>query len=228
MTANALIFQFPSILCSMGSVESKPGAHREAKETATLPFSELSDEDLVVHMQSGDDTRAFDELVRRHQGMIVGILYHFCPHKAELEDLAQETFIKAYRKIDQWKPSGTFVHWLKRIAYNTGYDYFRSNRRNPIRLAEKEGEKADNYLEQIPQAEQAVQETENTELVQKILSHLPPDDRMILTLQYLKEFSITEIADQMGWSESKIKVRSFRAKKKLKKVLERYEIGSDI
>jgi len=225
MSFNALIFAIPRFISILLTVETPD---RKQRQCNPVSLSELQDEELVNHLKHSNDTRAFDELVRRHQSTILNVLYHFCPYHSELEDLAQEAFIKAYRKIDQWSPSGEFIHWLKRIAYNTGYDYFRKNKRNPIRLADTKKDEENEYqLERIVDNNDNIQESENTELVQKILSHLAADDRMLLTLQYLKELSIAEIADQMGWTESKTKVRSFRAKKKLKKVLERYEIQAD-
>ncbi len=88
------------------------------------------DEDLVRASLDGD-LNAFDEVVRRHQSMITRCLYRFCPYQADLEDLVQETFVKAFRKLNSWQATAPFENWLRKIAYNTGYDYFRKNSQQP-------------------------------------------------------------------------------------------------
>lgn len=184
-----------------------------------------TDRKLVDRAREGD-LRAFDQIVTRHQGMISRCLFRFCPHQADLEDLVQDTFIKAYRKLNLWKPTAPFENWLRRIAYNTGHDYFRRCKRTPVALASRAG-KGFAYEQEFPEEKQHDHryQYQITEQVQYLLSHLPADDRHLLTLQYLEERSLAEVAEITGWSLSKTKVKSFRAKKKLRKYLTRYEIS---
>lgn len=186
-------------------------------------FSTLNDADLVSKTQN-DNLAAFDELVRRHQQMITRSLFRFCPHQSELEDLVQETFIKAFRKIHTWKPSAPFDHWLRKIAFNTGHDYFRRNGRNPVAIADKMGEANEISLSNLEAKTDEYNNMQNTEHVQLLLSELSPDDRLLITLQYLEELSLAEIGKQIGWSLAKTKVKSFRARKKLKQILIRHGI----
>ncbi len=182
------------------------------------------DQKLVDRAREGD-LRAFDQIVIRHQGMISRCLFRFCPHQADLEDLVQETFIKAYRKLHLWKPTAPFENWLRRIAYNTGHDYFRRCKRTPVTLASR-ARRANAYEQELPEDRHDLRyQYQITEQVQFLLSHLPGDDRLLLTLQYLEDRSLAEVAEITGWSLSKTKVKSFRAKKKLRKYLTRYEIS---
>jgi RNA polymerase sigma-70 factor, ECF subfamily len=178
----------------------------------------VTDHDLVARAREGD-LSAFDLLVVKHQGMISRCLFRFCPHQSDLEDLVQDTFIKAYRKLHLWKPTAPFENWLRRIAYNTGHDYFRRSKRT---LGQESNELE---LERIEDRTDIQQEYQVTEQVQQLLSELPADDRLLLTMHYLEERPLAEVAEAIGWSLSKTKVKSFRAKKKLRKLLNRYDIS---
>lgn len=184
----------------------------------------VTDKELVERARDGD-LSSFDELVLRHQGMISRCLFRFCPHQADLEDLVQDSFIKAFRKLHLWKPTAPFEHWLRRIAYNTGHDYFRRSKRTPVALASRGGESNELELERLADRTNIQEEYQITEQVQQLLSELPADDRLLLTMHYLEERPLAEVAEATGWSLSKTKVKSFRAKKKLRKLLNRYDIS---
>lgn len=178
----------------------------------------LSDQDLVEASLEGD-LGAFDEIVRRHQSMITRCLFRFCPYQADLEDLVQDTFIKSFRKLSSWQATAPFENWLRKIAYNTGYDYFRKNSRNPAAISTNNTEESELALERLSEKSDQRRDYEMTEQAQKALALLREEDRYLLTLQYLEDLSLAEIAAQMGWGLSKTKVKSFRARKKLKQLL---------
>ena len=183
-----------------------------------------TDKQLVERAREGD-LSAFDALVVKHQGMISRCLFRFCPHQSDLEDLVQDTFIKAYRKLHLWKPTAPFENWLRRIAYNTGHDYFRRSKRSAVSLASPGQESNELELQRLEDRTDIQQEYQVTEQVQQLLSELPADDRLLLTMHYLEERPLAEVAEATGWSLSKTKVKSFRAKKKLRKLLNRYDIS---
>lgn len=187
-------------------------------------YSNDDDSDLVSQARDGD-TSAFDELVRRYQDNITGLLFRFCPHRSDLEDMVQETMIKAYRNLDKWKQTAPFANWLKKIAVNTGYDYFRKKSRQPVSIADKSVEANEIALEQLEDRAEAKRRSPYTEEVQRLLATLPADDRTVLTLQYLHDMPLQEIAEQMDWGLSKTKIKSFRAKRKLKEKLKHYGIS---
>ncbi|MEM9158329.1 MAG: sigma-70 family RNA polymerase sigma factor [Verrucomicrobiota bacterium] len=180
---------------------------------------ESSEDEYLVGETSRGDLNAFDEIVRRHQTMITRCLFRFCPHQSDLEDLVQETFLKAYRKIDSWQATAPFENWLRKIAYNTGYDFYRKNSRNPASISKNNAEENENTLARLAEPETHRREYEMSEQAHRALALLNAEERMLLTLQYLEETPLQEIADQMGWGLSKNKVKSFRARKKLKKLL---------
>ncbi|MFT4588362.1 MAG: RNA polymerase sigma-70 factor (ECF subfamily) [Candidatus Binatia bacterium] len=199
------------------------GAKRIYAESVT-DYTNDDDSELVAQARDGD-TSAFDELVRRHQDNITGLLFRFCPHRSDLEDMVQETMIKAFRNLDKWKQSAPFANWLKKIAVNTGYDYFRKKSRQPVSIADKSVEANEIALEQLEDRAEAKRRSPYTEEVQRLLSTLPADDRTVLTLQYLHDMPLQEIAEQMNWGLSKTKIKSFRAKRKLKAKLKIYGIS---
>ena len=180
---------------------------------------------VLVNETLKGDLSAFDKLVRRYQGMVTKSLFRFCPQRSDLEDLVQETMIKAYRKLNTWKPSAPFEYWIRRIAINTGHDYFRRAARNPIAIAHKAGDANERVLNDFTDNKDPYTDYQYTERIQYLLAGLSPDDRTLLTLQYLEEMKLVDIADNLGWSLSKTKVKSHRARKKLKKLLTKHEIS---
>ena len=185
---------------------------------ATSPFEPPPDDDLVhVRRAQAGDLDAFDELVRRHQSVITAMLHRFASNRADLEDMVQETFVRAWRSLGGWKPDKPFVHWLKRIAANMGLEFCRKHQRTPFaRLVERDDEH--DPLENLPHtpAQRDLGEA------QFILSHLPPDDRALLTLLHLEEMPLAEIATHFGWSRVKAKVKAFRARQRLKSLLHQH------
>ncbi len=201
------------------------GIARERRQTQPVAdYAQYEDAELVASARAGD-LSAFDEIVRRHQDNITGLLFRFCPHRSDLEDLVQETMIKAFKNLAKWKENAPFENWLKKIAVNTGYDYFRKKSRQPASLADKSAEANEIALEQLEDRAEARRRSPYTEEVHRLLATLPPDDRTVLTLQYLHDMPLQEIAEQMDWGLSKTKIKSFRAKRKLKEKLKTYGIS---
>lgn len=180
----------------------------------------ISDEALALSAQGGD-LDAFDEIVRRHQKRLWSFLFKFCPHQSELEDLVQSAFIKAYKNIDKWRPSGSFKAWLMRLAVNIGYDHYRKRKNEPISIAQRgEGQTELDPFESLAGREENESSHPNADLIEQMLLKLKPEDRLIVTLQYYEGLSLPEIAEQMGWSLSNAKIKSHRARRKLEKVME--------
>ncbi|MBT5926630.1 MAG: sigma-70 family RNA polymerase sigma factor [Verrucomicrobia bacterium] len=162
-----------------------------AARVADKQMETASDEALAQEAQSGS-LDAYDEIVRRYQERIWSFLFKFCPHQSELEDLAQDTFIKAYQNLHQWKPNGTFKSWLMRLAVNTGYDYYRKRRNEPLTIAQKTAKdtEADPLEILTHQVEETKEEHPASEMVELILLKLNPEDRLVITLQYFDRKSL--------------------------------------
>lgn len=172
-----------------------------------------TDERLVEATLSGDD-EAFTELVRRYKRKVFTIVARHVRNNYELDDICQEIFIKVYRHLGRYRGDAPFEHWVSKIAIHACYDAFRKGRR----------EQGDVSLEDVsfsleaPIGE-AIHSDEAWEMLKHGLAKLRPEDRLVITLMHLEEKSIREIAALTGWSESKVKVRAFRARKELKRNL---------
>jgi RNA polymerase sigma-70 factor (ECF subfamily) len=176
----------------------------------TAPGHEPSDERLVADTLAGDD-EAFAALVGRHKSRVFGIAGRFARHDQELDDVAQEVFIKAYRNLARYRGDAPFEHWLSRIAIRSCYDLLRKTRRERECLP-LEG--IDARAAADGDARQAA------ELVAWAMGKLGAEERLVITLLELQERSVREIAELTGWSESNVKVRAHRARARLKTILE--------
>lgn len=173
---------------------------------------------MHVRRAQAGDMDAFDELIRNHQSIITAMLHRFASNRADIEDMVQESFVRAWRALGGWKPDKPFLHWLKRIATNVGLDYCRKHQRTPFaRLAARDD--AHDPLENIADNDTGPKSRRDLDEAQFILSHLPPDDRALLTLLHLQEMPLAEIAAHFGWSRVKAKVKAFRARQRLKSIL---------
>lgn len=182
---------------------------------ATNQTEPTPDDDLVlVRRAQAGDLDAFDEIMLRHQSVITAMLHRFAGNRADLEDMVQETFVRAWRSLGSWQPDKPFVHWLKRIAANMGLEFCRKHQRTPFSRLVESDEKHD-LLENIADSPAQRDLSE----ARFVLSHLPPEDRALLTLLHLEEMPLAEIATHFGWSRVKAKVKAFRARQRLKSIL---------
>lgn len=175
------------------------------------------DSDLVRSAIAGDD-EAFSELVRRHKGTALRTAARFARNHAELEDLGQETFLRAYRDLRSFRGDAPFGHWLSRITVRVCYDALRKRRREEkdVSLEVLASPVADPSTENGPSAQHARM------ILERGMSRLKPEDRLVITLFELEDRSAREVAELTGWSESRVKVRAFRARQALKR-----SIGGD-
>ena len=178
--------------------------------------SDPADERLVKAALAGDD-EAFVQLVRRYKRKVFALAARFSRDRDELDDICQEVFIKVYENLGKFRNDAPFEHWLARISTRTCYDALRKRKKENI-LVPWESihyELADSASVATEAAEQA------RDLLERGLARLLPAERLVITLLELEEKSVREIAGMTGWSETNVKVRAFRARQKLKRLLER-------
>jgi RNA polymerase sigma-70 factor (ECF subfamily) len=180
----------------------------------TAPEEMPTDERLVKAVLSADD-EAFTELVRRHKRKVFTIVARFVRNTGELDDVCQEIFIKVYQNLRKYRGDAPLEHWVSKIAVNACYDALRRQRRrgNEVPLEDVAFSLRDPACEELPG-------DEAREILKHALAELRPEDRLVITLLNLEEKSIREISALTGWSEAKVKVRAFRARKELKRILE--------
>jgi RNA polymerase sigma-70 factor (ECF subfamily) len=177
--------------------------------------AERSDEQLVQGALGGDE-HAFAELARRHKARVFGLVSRFARDGHELEDICQDVFIQAFLKLRQYRQDSPFGHWLLRIATNKCYDHLRKRRRAGL------PESIDVMLEagQEPCTPTPPAPHPHLERLHAALAQLAPKERLVITLLELEDRSVAEIAGLTGWSASNVKVRAFRARAALRKILE--------
>lgn len=185
-----------------------------------------SDDALIERTLTGDES-AFEQLVARHGRRVFAIARHFFRHPETVEDIAQETFAKAFFSLASYRRGASFEQWLAKIAVNNCYDELRKRKkRGEMTLAdltEDEGTWLENKLARAS-FEIHLGEAEReraAEVAGKLLAGLPASDQLILTLLHAEERSVREIAQLMGWSEAKVKIRAFRARHAMRRALER-------
>jgi RNA polymerase sigma factor (sigma-70 family) len=161
------------------------------------------------------------ELVEHLHPLVIRIVRAHLPRRTSEEDLTQEIFLKMFTRLDQYQGAVPFTHWVSRIAVTTCIDQLRAQKRRPefrwSDLSEQEAE----VLDAVTGDDSAVAPDDALaarELVQRMLEQLKPDDRMIVQMLDLEQKSIAEISVLTGWNSSLIKVRAFRARRKLQKL----------
>lgn len=181
-----------------------------------------TDQILVERVQAGDKG-AFDLLVKRYQHKVIGLIGRYVQDQAEALDVAQETFIKAYKALDSFRGESAFYTWLYRIATNTAKNYLvtRSRRRpgtdvdiDDVLQAESESE-----LREIETPENNLYRDELFSVMASTLEALPEELRVALTLRELEGMSYEEIAEVMDCPIGTVRSRIFRARDAIDKEL---------
>lgn len=182
-----------------------------------------SDAAIVQRVMDGEPN-AFETLLRRYEQPVMGILKRHLPY-GQVEETAQDVFIRAYQSLPGFKQRGSFKHWLSAIAVRTCYDFWRKHYRNreiPMStLTEAQASWLEKSLSDTSgdTHEDLGRRREAWEVLDDALGRLSPEDRMVLDLVYLEGLTGKEAAKLLGWSVANVKVRAFRSRKKLEKIL---------
>jgi RNA polymerase sigma-70 factor (ECF subfamily) len=166
------------------------------------------------------DQVAARELVDHLHPLVIRIVRAHLPRRVLEQDLTQEVFMKMFSRLDQYEGAVPLSHWVSRIALTTCIDHLRAQkRRHEFRWADLSENEA-NVLDAVITNTQDVPANDalaSRELVHKLLDQLKPADRMVIQLLDLEQKTIAEISALTGWNESLVKVRAFRARRKLQK-----------
>lgn len=184
------------------------------------------DAELVAESLGGRAV-AFAELASRHRRLVERLCRRFFGDAEVARDLAQESFTKAFAGLSTYRAEMPFASWLRRIVINVCYDELRRRQRRPEELVGSFGDAEAAWVELVNSATPeeivagAQERREAHDLAHRLLALLKPDDRTVLILKESEELSVAEIAAQLGWSEAKVKIRAFRARRALRKAAER-------
>jgi RNA polymerase sigma-70 factor (ECF subfamily) len=175
----------------------------------------VTDQQLVSRVQKGD-SRAFDLLVLKYQHKIFGLISRYVRDADEVQDVAQEAFIKAYKALPNFRGDSAFYTWLYRIAINTAKNYLVSRARRPpgsdVEIEDAEYFEAGGRLREIETPESALFGAELKVVVEGAISGLPEDLRTALTLREFDGLSYEDIADIMDCPVGTVRSRIFRAR----------------
>lgn len=181
-----------------------------------------TDEQLVRSVLAGDES-AFALLFERYRRLVTHLVGRFFSQRELVEELAQQSFTKIYFSLKDFRGAGekSFPAWLSRLTINVCYDELRRRKRRPENLFSDLSSEDCEYLENLIEINSSDGERSlvNKDLAEKILSALEAKDRLALTLLYGEELSVAEVARIVGWSESNVKTRLFRARNYLRDLL---------
>lgn len=196
-------------------------------------WDEETDERLVAAARDGDQP-AFEVLVRRHREVATRVAGRYFWDRAEAEDVAQEAFVKAFLHLKQLKKDVPFRNWLMRIATNTSLDRLRHRRRRPELPISRLGPEEVQRLEHLAQAageedwQRGIAGDEARQVLGQILPKISPKDQTVLYMLYAEERTVAEIAEILGWSQTNVKVRAFRARVVLRRALKEILAGAGV
>jgi len=185
--------------------------------------SERSDADVIREILEGN-ADAFALLMDRYQGYVAGIVIKHVPAD-RVEEVAHEAFIRAYRSLETFRARTPFKHWLASITVRCCHDFWRRHYRRketPVSSISEDGWEWIQAVRLDGSAETSDGYTRNAEALRVLrwaMEGLPAEDRTVLTLVHMEGHTIAEAAELLRWSVPKVKIRAYRARKKLRKTL---------
>lgn len=181
----------------------------------------------MAQLARAGDEAAFAEIVRRYSPRVFRFASKFFRQRSVVEEAAQEVFMKAFTQLSSYEGRGSMEGWLTRITTNTCLNMLRSAKRRPELASADLSEDESTWLEN-KMSDAAAERHRSSErslvaadLADRVLENMSPDDRVVLTLIDGEDASVKEVAEVTGWSESKVKVQAFRARRRMRAAVEK-------
>ncbi len=183
---------------------------------------ERSEAELIAAAVNGD-AASFEPLVEKYSPRVFATARRYARRESEVEDIAQEVWLKAFQKLGSFRGDAPFEHWLMRLAVRTCYDFLRAHQRNREATFSELTEPEEDWLERFVSQPEAAAESADAarQLIERVMEQLSPPARLVITLLEIEDRSVKEIARLTGWSVPLVKVRAFRARAEMRKVLVR-------
>jgi RNA polymerase sigma-70 factor (ECF subfamily) len=183
---------------------------------------ERTEAELIAAVLKGD-AASFEPLIEKYSPRVFATARRYARRESEVEDIVQEVWLKAYQKLKSFRGEAPFEHWLMRLAVRTCYDFLRSHQRNRESSFSELSEPEDDWLERFVHNPGTARDDAAAarQLVQRVLQQLSPPARLVITLLEIEDRSVKEISKLTGWSVPLVKVRAFRARAEMRKVLAR-------
>jgi len=183
---------------------------------------ERTEAELIAAVLKGD-AASFEPLVQKYSPRVFATSRRYARRESEVEDIAQEVWLKAFSKLSSFRGEAPFEHWLMRMTVRTCYDFLRGHQRNRESSFTDLSETESDWLERFVAAPESASETADAAktLVDHVLEKLSPSARLVITLLEIEDRSVKEIAGLTGWSVPLVKVRAFRARAEMRKILKK-------
>jgi RNA polymerase sigma-70 factor (ECF subfamily) len=195
-----------------------PAPAAAAKARVSPPAAGADDRELVRRAQS-EDQEAYEELVRRHQHRVFAVAGGILRRREDVEDIAQQVFVKAYFSLKRFDQRAAFSTWLYKITVNECWDLLRKKKVRPLvyeaDLSEEQSRQIEASEAKGKTAPDVSERLETRERVEQLLEGLDERDRLMLVLKEVEGFSIEEVAEVLNLNANTVKVRLFRARRRI-------------
>jgi RNA polymerase sigma-70 factor (ECF subfamily) len=196
--------------------------------TVSIPLTRQSkgeeERDLVRLAQNGTEA-AFEELIRRHQHRVLALVGSILRRREDVEDVAQQVFLKVFVSIKRFDLRSAFSTWLYKITVNECWDYLRKKKVRPLvyeaDLSEEQVSRLDGIVSADRPVKGASEQAEVKEMLEWMMERLPEQDQQLLVLKEMEGFSVQELAEILDLNVNTVKVRLFRARTRLMDVYRR-------
>lgn len=170
-----------------------------------------------INLTIEGNSNAFAVLVDRYKDLVFSLALKMVKNREEAEEVAQDTFIKVFKSLRQFKGDSKFSTWIYKVAYNTCLDRLKKNKREQHVVSIDEFNS--NQIKSLDNALDSMEDEERAQAIQDCINLLPSDDAFLLTLFYFEEQSLDEIANIVNLTANNVKVKLFRSRKKLTTIL---------
>ena len=176
--------------------------------------------ELLAAVLKGD-AASFEPLVKKYLPRVFATARRYARRESEIEDIVQEVWLKSFQKLSSFRGEAPFEHWLMRLTVRTCYDFLRGHQRNRettfTELTQPETDWLDRFVADPSTAGEDAAGAK--QLIDRLLEQLSPANRLVITLLEIEDRSVKEIAQITGWSVPLVKVRAFRARAEMRKLL---------
>ena len=194
--------------------------------SAAAPLRAERTDNQLVDMVLAGDSLAFEQIFDRHKRLVAIIANRYFRRPEEIEEIIQISFAKAFIELRTFRGryDRSLSSWLARITSNACLDTLRNQKRKPERLTcDLSDQEVESLLELTAVDSNATERAiQDRDLTEKLLALIPEDERALLQMMYAEEMSVADIAEVFGWSKSNVKVRAWRARAALRKVLRKF------
>lgn len=180
-------------------------------------YMSADNDHLEIRKVLNGDTKAFAILVNRYKNMVFSLGLQLLKNKEEAEEVSQDVFLKIFKALEKYKGDSKFSTWVYRITYNSCLDRLKSNNRKQTTVVIDEIN--EHQIRTMETAFEIMDRSDREKSVKQCLGKLPPEDGTLITLFYYEELSLAEISKIVGLDKNTLKVRLFRARKRLAIIL---------